>query len=533
MISLRPYQRESLDALYAYWQGGGGNALICIPTGGGKSLCIATLLSELLKKFPRLRVAMVTHVKELIEQNFKELIRYWPGAPVGIYSAGLNRRDTRSQILFCGIQSVWNKTASIGPVDLLVVDEAHLMSRDDSTRYGKFIAAMRDLTPDMRIVGLTATPYRLDSGHLCKGDGAMFDKIVYEANIGKMIADGYLSPLVSKATVTQFDLSGVGRRGGEFIPGQLEVAVDQDFVTKAAVAEMVAFGANRRAWLAFCTGIKHCEHVRDEIRTHGIVCEMVTGETDAGERRRSIEAFRAGQVRCLVSVGVLSTGFNVPHVDLVALLRPTLSAGLFVQQVGRALRTAPGKDDALILDYARNTARFGPVDAITIKAAAASKSDEKQIRAKECPECQTLLHLGALECPTCGHSFRRDEDPLPKHDVRADAEHSILSTGAPTWIPVQSMMTFSHEKPGSPRSMRVEYFCGLATQKEWVLFEHPTVRWKAEKWWRRMGGNLPVPATVAEAMTRIRELARVEAIQLRPNGKFFDIVAVRVQRKAA
>ena len=174
------------------------------------------------------------------------------------------------------------------------------------------------------------------------------------------------------------------------------------------------------------------------------------------------------------------------------------------------------------------------MDQITVRSISEKKADKDAVRAKECPDCQTLLHLGALECPTCGHSFRRDEDPLPKHDVRADAEHSILSTGAPTWIPVQSMMTFSHEKPGSPRSMRVEYFCGLATQKEWVLFEHKGfARGKAEAWWRRMGGASPVPATVAEAMKRIRELARVEAIQVRPNGKFFDVVAVRVQRKAA
>lgn len=193
-----------------------------------------------------------------------------------------------------------------------------------------------------------------------------------------------------------------------------------------------------------------------------------------------------------------------------------------------------GKENCLVLDFSGNTRRHGPVDQITVRSVSGTKSDKDAVRAKECPECATLLHLGALECPTCGHSFRRDEDPLPKHDVRADATHSILSTGAPTWVPVQSMQVYSHEKLGSPTSMRVEYFCGLATQKEWILFEHRGFpRAKAEAWWRRMGGALPIPATVAEAMTRIRELARVEAIQVRPNGRFFDVVAVRVERRAA
>ena len=251
MLELRPYQRQSLDALYAYWGEQGGNPLIVIPTGGGKSLVIASLLRELIGNYPTLRIGIVTHVKELIGQDYQELIRYWPQAPAGIYSAGLARRDTRSQILFCGIQSVWNKTAQIGPIDLLIVDEAHLISREASTRYGKFITSLKKRTPDMRIVGHTATPFRLDSGRLDLGDDKLFDKIVYEADLAEMIKAGYLSPLISKATVTEFDLSGVGKRGGECIAGQLEVAVDKDWVTVEAVKEMVAFGADRRAWLAF------------------------------------------------------------------------------------------------------------------------------------------------------------------------------------------------------------------------------------------------------------------------------------------
>ena len=323
-------------------------------------------------------------------------------------------------------------------------------------------------------------------------------------------------------------------RGGEFVAKELEVAVDQDFVTKAAVAEIVEFGQSRRAWIAFCTGVDHAEHVRDEVRKHGVACEMVSGKTPKGERDRILRAFKAGQIRCLTNCSVLTTGFDAPNVDMIALLRPTLSPGLYVQMIGRGTRLAEGKTGCLVLDFAGNVKRHGPVDQISARSATECAGDKDAVRAKECPDCSTLLHLGALECPTCGHSFRREEDPLPKHDARADAEHSILSTGAPTWVPVQSMSAYPHEKQGSPTSMRVEYFCGLTTQREWVCLGHTGFpRSKAVAWWQKMGGSLPTPSSATEGIARLGELARVEAIQVRPNGKYFDIVGVKVQRRAA
>ncbi len=195
----------------------------------------------------------------------------------------------------------------------------------------------------MRVVGFTATPYRLDSGRLDEGQGSLFERIVYEANVGDLIQRGWLSPLLSKATLTALDVSGVGRRGGDYIPSQLEAAVNQDWITRAAVEEMVGYGRDRRAWLAFCAGVAHAEAVRDAVRAEGFSCEAISGETPRRARDRLVQSFREGRIRCLTSVGVLATGFNVPEVDLVALLRPTQSTGLYVQQVGRALRRAPAR----------------------------------------------------------------------------------------------------------------------------------------------------------------------------------------------
>jgi DNA repair protein RadD len=530
MLSLRDYQRASLDALYGHWGAGGRNGLIVLPTGAGKALVIAALIRELLELYPDMRVACVTHSRELIAQNCKELLGYWPGAPAGIYSAGLGRRDTRSRILFCGIQSVFNKVAQLGGFDLVIVDEAHLIPRSSETSYGRFFRDLQDKTPDMRVVGLTATPYRLDSGRLDEGEGRIFDRIVYEANVGDLIREGYLSPLVSKATATALDTTGVPKRGGDFVAGALEAAVDIDAITQSAVDEMVHFGELRRSWLAFCAGVKHAGHVRDAIRARGLTCEVVSGETPSGERDRIITAFRAGRIRCLTSVGVLSTGFNVPSVDLVSLLRPTASTGLYVQQVGRALRRSPGKEDALILDYAGLVKTHGPIDAITAKGkpkALKAKDGEDEPRAKECPDCQSLVALNTRTCVTCGHEWS-SEDTGPKHEAVADAEHAILSGGGPAWLDVSGVTFARHRKIGGTDSLRAEFHCGIATHRVWCCLEHDGgARNKAHGWWRRMGGGEP-PLTVEDGLARADvELVWPHAIQVRQTGKFFEVVGYR------
>lgn len=523
---LRPYQRRSLDALYIYWQRQGANALIVLPTGAGKSLVLAALCQELLRDYPTLRIAIATHVRELISQNYKELTRLWPQAPAGIYSAGIGRRDRHHQILLCGIQSVYNKVSQLGGFDVLLIDEAHLISRNQATMYGAFINALRAVTPDLRMVGTTATAFRMDTGRLDYGKGRLFDKVVYEAKVTDLIEQGYLSPLLSKATLTTFDISQVQKRGGEFIPGQLEVAVDKDWITRSAAQEIAQLGAARKSWLAFCSGVEHAGHMRDAIRVQGVSCETVTGETPKAERDSYIRQFSQGDIRCLTSVGVLGTGFNVPQVDLIALLRPTASAGLFVQQVGRGLRKAPQKENCLVLDFARNTERHGPIDTITAKSAGEQREDGEAL-SKTCPVCQTILALAAQQCPTCGHLFPRDL--MPKHEATADASTNILSKGKAQWVDVDRVAYYTHEKHGSPNSLRVEYSCGFTTHKEWLGFQHQgMMRSRAEQWWLKTGQR-PIPATVQEALTRINELKTPEQICVQPDGKYFRVTGVRFE----
>ena len=270
----------------------------------------------------------------------------------------------------------------------------------------------------MRMAGASATCFRLDEGYLDRGDGALFERTVFSYGIADGIKDGWLSPLRSKATTAKIDVAGVGRRGGEFIPGELERAANITDVVEAAVDELVEQGQDRCSWLAFCCGVDHAYAVRDAIRRHGISCETVVAETDSDERAAIFAAYRAGKIRCLTGVNVFSVGFNIPQVDLIALLRPTCSPGLLIQQVGRGTRKADGKTDCKILDFAGNIRRHGPVDSIHVNGRTSAQPGD--VLTKTCPECQEENLLAAKECSCCGHVFI-SEARRPKHAATADA----------------------------------------------------------------------------------------------------------------
>ena len=524
-LSLRPYQRAAIEALYDYFAASVGNPLIVMPTGTGKSVVIAGFTREAIAAYGDTRVLVLTHVKELIQQNFMALLRAWPEAPAGIYSAGLSRRDIHAQILFAGIQSIHRHARQVQRCDLVLIDEAHLLGRGDSGMYRSFLAQLNEINAGLlKVVGFTATPYRLDSGMLHEGKDRLFTDIAFQVPVLDMIQQGYLCPVVPKQTTTQLDVGGVGTRGGEFIAKDLEAAVDRDEVTRAAVAEVVQHGEGRGSWLVFCSGVAHARHVRDAIREHGVSCETVTGDTPGPERDAILAAFKAGRLRCVTNANVLTTGFDAPGVDLIALLRPTKSVGLYVQMVGRGTRLAEGKDDCLVLDFAGNTARHGPID--TVDGRKKEKSEEPgEAPIKVCPECQTINHASVRRCIECDHEF---PPPVVKVAPQA-ASNALLSTQVQaSWSDVTGISYARHEKPGKPASLRVTYECGLARHSEWVCFEHTGFpRDKAVGWWRRRAGNLPPPATVDEALQQVDQLRRPIAIQVRPAGQYTEIAAAR------
>ena len=524
MLSLRPYQQAAIGAIYAYFEDHKGNPLIVIPTAGGKSLVLAAFSEGVLKVWPDQRILVVTHVRELIAQNHAEMIGLWPEAPAGIYSAGLGRREADARILFAGIQSVHRRAMEIGHCDLVLIDEAHLIPVASATMYRRFLGELTAINPKLKVIGFTATPYRLDSGMLHEGDGALFTDIAYEVSVRDLIDGGYLCPLVSKQPKTKLDVAGVGSRGGEFIASELQAAVDQEAITRAAVSEIITYGEDRKSWLAFCSGVDHARHVAEEFRRHGISCETIFGHTPKDERDRIIAAFKRQEIRALASMGVLTTGFNAPAVDLIAMLRPTKSAGLYVQMAGRGTRLAQGKQNCLVLDFAGNVSRHGPIDLVRPKRP--GEGGDGVAPTKVCPECDSIVPLAASECPDCGFVF-------PARQIKiapTAATLPVLSPKHPPWLAVTDVMYVRHEKAGGLPSLRVTYRCGLSSYSEWVCFEHSGyARRKAEEWWQLRAPGTPFPVSVAEALSRRAELRRPSAIMVETVGRFFEVKRARFE----
>jgi DNA repair protein RadD len=509
MLTLRPYQQAAITAIYGYFQENKGNPIVILPTAAGKSLVAAAFIEGVLKSWPDQRILIVTHVRELIAQNHAEMIGLWPAAPAGIYSAGLGKREAQAPILFAGIQSIHRRAAEIGHTDLMLIDEAHLIPSNSSTMYRRFLDGLTRINPALKVIGLTATPFRVDSGMLHEGKNTLFTDIAYEAPVRDLIDAGYLSPLVSKQPATRLDVSKVGTRAGDFIQRDLAAAVDKEAITRAAVTEIIAHGRNRKSWLAFCSGVEHARHVAEEFGRQGIIA-----------------AFKRGKIRALASMGVLTTGFNAPAVDLIALLRPTKSAGLYVQMVGRGTRLAPGKENCLVLDFAGNVRRHGPIDLVRPKRPGEAGGGEAPT--KVCPECDSIIALSAAECPDCGHVFS-------VRDVKIAPTAATLPVLSPKiqWLPVHGVSFSRHDKLGGLPSLKVTYSCGLKSYSEWVCIEHQGyARQKAAEWWRKRAPGCPVPLTVDQAIAEAARLARPSAISVRPSGRYVEISGHRFDQCA-
>lgn len=518
MIQLRHYQRAAIDSLYKYWSSEKGNPLIVAPCGAGKSLIIAFFIQEAMQ-YAGTRILVLTHRRELLQQNEAELRGIWPDAPTGFYSAGIGRKDRYAKILFAGIQTAYNNLHTLDPFDLVLIDECHLLPRKAASQYGKAVDTLKMMNQRTRFVGLTATPYRLDSGLLHEGDGALFDQVTYEIPVRQLIDEGHLCEVVGKRGAEVADLTGVHKRGGEFVGKEAERAFDVPALTAAACDEIVRYGKTRRAWLIFASGVQHAEHVRDAIRAHGIDCEVVHGGVPRAERDAIVDDFKAGRLRCLVNVDILTIGFNAPICDMGVLLRATASTALYVQIVGRLMRTYSGKANALLLDYGGNVERHGPIDRVKVRRPSEGGGEAP---AKACPSCHSIVHASARECGDCGHLFPERQ---ARHERTAYAGAIMSHQDAGQWVAVDRVRYARHQKPGKPDSVRVEYQCGLRTYRDWWMPEHRGIaRTKTVK--RLWHHGVQCPRNADELLGIADELPQPKMIEVKPDGKYDKVTAV-------
>lgn len=405
---LRDYQQRAIDELYKWFSDGNqGNPCLVLPTGSGKSHIVAALCKDALQNWPETRVLMLTHVKELISQNAEKMRQHWPNAPMGIYSAGLGMKQLGEPITFAGIQSIRKKAQMVGHIDLCIIDECHLVSHKDEGGYRTFLAALQQINPHLRVVGLTATPYRLGHG-LITDAPALFHDLLQPVSIEELVYKGHLSILRSRLTKSSLDTTGVHKRGGEFIESELQAAVNTHEHNSEIVQEVIKVADGRKSWLFFCTGVAHAEAVKDELTRQGIVSACVTGETPKAERQRILDDFKAGKITALTNANVLTTGFDAPNIDLIAMLRPTMSPGLYIQMAGRGMRIKEHTDHCLVLDFAGVVQMHGPITAVKTPSRKDGEGNG-EAPVKACEHCHELCYISAKECSNCGEPF-----PVPE-----------------------------------------------------------------------------------------------------------------------
>lgn len=357
-FTLRPYQQEAVDATLKHFRKSDDSAVIVLPTGAGKSLVIAELA-----RLARRKILVVTHVKELVEQNHAKYQSY--GVLGGIFSAGLSRKESQYQVTFASVQSVAaNLEQFKDEYSLIIIDECHRISADENSQYQRIIEQLRQQNKGLKVLGLTATPYRLGMGWIYRyhyrgfvrsEEDKPFVHCIYELPLIYMISRGYLTkPDLIDAAVTQYDFSTLAQnRFGEYAEKDVNALLGKhQRVTRAIIEQVMELALQRQAVMIFAATVDHAKEITGYLPQEQTA--LITGATDQRERDMLIQRFKQRQLKYLVNVSVLTTGFDAPHVDFIAILRPTQSVSLYQQIVGRGLRLDEGKQDCLVIDYAGN-----------------------------------------------------------------------------------------------------------------------------------------------------------------------------------
>jgi len=444
---------------------------------------------------------------------------------IGIYSAALGRRDYDAPILFASIDSVYKRGGEFTPFDAIFVDEAHRIPPAGEGKYLTFLRECKRFNPKLRVIGWTATPYRMGVGTICHKDHLLHE-VCYEAKVSDLIAQGYLCNLRSKVGEAIPDLSKVRKQRGEYVTASLAEAVSANQLISRAVAEIIRLidKEERKAILIFCVDIAHCVAVSQELLRYGIFAPPITSKATGKSREETAENFKNGRLRAVCNVNVYTEGFDAQRIDCIVLLRPTLSSGLFYQMVGRGLRLFPGKRYCLILDFAGCIDQHGPIDCL----------GGSPIVMAVCGRCRESFSRAVRRCPQCGWEIPKQEiDRLEtaerKRRMHGDkASNREILSGIPETCKVDDVYTSRYSKPGSPDSLLVRYRCGLRVFREWICLDHEGFAGqKAAQWWRKRFGSWK-PQTVNAALEDLLLVSSLkewtQTITVRKLEKYWEIV---------
>jgi len=368
-FQLRDYQQEAVSATIKHFRKTDESGVIVLPTGSGKSLVIAELA-----RLANRKILVLTHVKELVEQNHQKYESY--GLTAGIYSAGLKKKEIQHQVTFASIQSAARNLSDFNQqYSLIIIDECHrvnMANKDDIkeseqqklNQYQQIIHQLKTINPGIKLLGLTATPYRLGMGWIYRKhyrgivrseDPRPFEHCIYELPLRYLIKKQYLTePKLVDATIEQYDFSNLRENNaGEYKQSDINHILDNNHrVTQGIIEQVIELAQNRLGVMIFAATVEHAEEIKSYLPDSQSA--LITGSTESKDRDQLIQGFKQQDIKFLVNVSVLTTGFDAPHVDMIAILRPTQSVSLYQQIIGRGLRLYEGKKDCLIIDYTGN-----------------------------------------------------------------------------------------------------------------------------------------------------------------------------------
>lgn len=563
-MQLRYYQRDAINAVIECLKHDSINPCVEIPTGGGKTPIIATLCHI----FRNYKTLVVANRKELLEQTFRSIEKWSPDTSVSLVSAGLGSKDYSGAVVVAGIQSIYSNADKLGKVDFVIVDEAHLIpapQENEGGMYHTLINDLRSFNPNVRVIGLTATPYRLSSGAVC-GIDHILNKIVYRVSVSELISGGFLTKLHSKAPIDA-STDDLHIKHGEFDSQEVDAAFNTDDVVYKACSQIAHICKNRKSVLLFCCSVDHVGRVASTLhRITGDEVGVITGNSKTRERDELIKRFKGERIdliaetkplKWLANIDVLTTGFDAPNVDAIALLRPTASPGLFYQMCGRGFRIADGKDDCLILDFAGNLKLHGPVDAI--EAPNEKRKGKREPKNKTCPVCYESIPIQARSCPSCGTKLLCDDFLCPSCDAAVDRSaffcpscgfqlrqrhsgdydhvHSILSTNPLIEEKVVKTEYVIHRAKSGVDCLMVAYNTPYTRICEFVCFDHKGyARQKAARWWQERSTIFPVPVSTKQAWKiidayGIGEPTTIEYLPATPKDKYPRLQSCQVEPK--
>lgn len=525
MIESRWYQADAEQSIFDYYATKQGNPVVAMPTASGKSIVIAKFICRVLKSWPAQRVICGTHVEKLVKNNCSKMLEVWPDAPTGIYSAGLKKKESAQSIIFGSIQSMVKKPALFGWRDLLLIDEAHLVGHEDNTNYIRFIKALQLVNPNLKVIGFSATHWRMGRGLI--SDGPIFTDVCYDLtdfkSFERLLKEGHLCTLIPKRTKTEVNVSDIKIVRGDYNQVDAEKAFDKDAITLAACHEIIEEGHDRKSWLGFASGIKHAEHVAAMLQSLGIDALAYHSKMDDEKLTEIWDDFTSLRLRCIVNYGKLTTGVDHPPLDLIFVLRATASSALWVQMLGRGMRPCADthKENCLVLDFAGNTKRLGPINDPVIPRKKGEKAGVAPVRI--CEDCGTYNHARSTHCIGCGIEFKF----APKIAMHSDTSELIRSVVKPIIdiFDVQNVIYHRIAKPGVPPMIRASYWCGLKMFSEYICLQHGGFAAKqARDWWRRRFAGEPPPST-DEALQYISQAKPPRQIMVHTNKKYPEITA--------